>query len=193
MWILEDFKLMFIHPPKTGGISISVLLTDSGFQYTQKHLTEELREKFFQFGNHHAPACLIPNINYDYTFSTFRDPVERIKSAYNYRFRDQGKCMTFEEFVEKGICNYDSQSTELIFSIIKPQVEYYTEKCEVFLFSELQKLPERLRSRGVYIKGDIQHLNKSNKSDFIISNCLLEKIKDFYKEDYLFYEKYFEL
>ncbi len=183
MFIRDNFKLLFIHPPKTGGISIGTFLLENKFTYTQEHLSEELKELYFKYGNHHVDSKLIPNIEYDYVFSIFRDPIERLKSGYKYRFLNQ---MSFENFIEEGFSNYNLSSDKMIDQILKPQVEYYTKNCEVFLFGEIKKIPEYLNSRGIQVSGKLPYLNKSDNFDIKISNSLKEKIIDFYKEDYLF-------
>ncbi len=183
MFIRDNFKLLFIHPPKTGGISVGTFLLDNGFQYTQEHLSEELKKEYMKYGNHHVDSSLIPDINYDYIFSIFRDPVERLISGYFYRFSDQ---MSFNDFVNFGFKTYDSKSCKLIDQIIKPQVNYYTKNCDVLLFENLHFLPTYLRSKGISVSNDLKHLNKSTKKNIEISSKILEKIKKFYHEDYFF-------
>ncbi len=185
MFVRDNFKLLFIHPPKTGGISIGSFLLENGFRYTQEHLSEELKIEYMKYGNHHVDATLIPNIEYDYVFSVFRDPIERLKSGYKHRFSTQ---MTFEDFIEEGFSNYSSKSSKMIDHIIKPQVEYYTKTCEVFLYENIKKIPEYLNERNIRVSGNLKYLNRSNVVDIFISDNLKQKIIDFYKEDYLFFK-----
>lgn len=184
MFIRDEFKLLFIHPPKTGGISIGTYLIKNGFCYSQKHLNNDLKKEYAKYGNHHVDNRLIPNFDYDYMFSIFRDPIERLKSGYKHRFVND---YNFKDFVDKGLEEYDRNSSKFIDQIIKPQVEYYNEKCEVFLFKHIDKIPLYLNNRGILMKGCIDHLNKSKKLDIDINQSLYKKIKDFYKEDYIFF------
>lgn len=183
MFVRNGFKLMFIHPPKTGGISIGTYILNNGFRYTQEHLSNKLKREYFKYGNHHVDSRLILNIDYDYTFSIFRNPIERLKSGYKHRFSEE---FSFEEFVDKGLTEYDRDSSRMLDQIIKPQVEYYTQRCEVFLFEDIKKIPQYLNERGIKMKGEVGHINKSKKILIDIKNSIIDRIIEFYKEDYLF-------
>lgn len=183
MFVRDGFKLLFIHPPKTGGISIGSYILDNGFSYNQDHLTDDLKKEYMKYGNHHVDSRLIPNIEYDYTFSIFRDPVKRLESGYKHRFSN---IYSFEDFVDRGLSEYNRNSSKLIDQIIKPQVEYYTQKCEVFLFQDIKKIPLYLNERGIKMKGKIVHINRSKHLNININQSIFNKIKDFYKEDYIF-------
>lgn len=183
MFVRDGFKLLFIHPPKTGGISIGSYILDNGFSYNQDHLTDDLKKEYMKYGNHHVDSRLIPNIEYDYVFSIFRDPVKRLESGYKHRFSDT---YSFENFVDKGLSEYDRNSSKLIDQIIKPQVEYYTQKCEIFLFEDIKKIPFYLNEKGIKMKGEIGHINKSKKITINTHHLLINRIKNFYREDYIF-------
>ena len=156
---------------------------NNGFSYTQDHLTDDLKKEYMKYGNHHVDSRLIPNIDYDYTFSIFRDPIERLKSGYKHRFSEE---FSFEEFVDKGLSEYDRDSSRMLDQIIKPQVEYYTKKCEVFSFQDIKKLPIYLNERNIKVSGNLDHINKSKKINIKIKKPLINKIRTFYEEDYLF-------
>jgi hypothetical protein len=183
MFVRNGFKLLFIHPPKTGGISIGSYILNNGFSYTQDHLTDDLKKEYMKYGNHHVDSRLIPNIDYNYVFSIFRDPIERLKSGYKHRFSEE---FSFEEFVDKGLLEYNRNSSRMLDQIIKPQVEYYTKNCEVFLFENIKNLPIYLNEKNIKVYGNLEHINKSKKITIDIKKSLIGRIRDFYKEDYLF-------
>ena len=183
MFVRDRLKLLFIHPPKTGGMSIGTFILNNNFRYTQEHLSDELKQEYFKYGNHHVDSKLIPDIEYDYSFSVFRDPLERFKSAYKNRFFNE---FSFEDFVEKSLLEYDDNSSDIINQFIKPQVRYYTKKCEVFLFENLTKIPLYLNKKGIEMQGTLSHLNKSKDLEVNPSPSQIEKIKNFYREDYSF-------
>ena len=180
----KSSKYIFLHIPKAAGTSINKALSmpDLG------HLTyDELLKTDDSFSAKEVYFCV------------FRDPLPRIKSAYNYAKKLNMKGYstlsafanynTFEGFLDSYINaeivrdHYFLKPSSLYIKNIKPEKTYIINfdalKDEDSLL-EITKLIEKFANKEICIP----HLNKSEKKEsYDVDNHILEKINKLYADD----------
>ena len=184
-------KILYIHVPKTAGSSILQLFVSSG--YTVSYFSDQSVDLFRDLcGPQHIHASLILNeftlSEFDYIFSVFRDPVERLVSEYKWRCGISGKeCKNFGYWVKKALRKY-KKNPFIYDNHIRPQSEFYVEGCDVYDFNTIGSLPNYLaENKGLDFK-DINLLIAVNRSSPGFS-CKMDyfcrrRITGFYKSDY---------
>jgi len=99
---IDKFRLVFLHPPKTGGTSLytyfSALAGEhrwAGGNDLPKHLKTELTEEQWR----------------DYTWvMTVREPFQRLVSAYKFFSRYHASGMEFDAFLALAVSDYQDRS-----------------------------------------------------------------------------------
>ena len=181
----NGIKILFIHVPKTSGLFTIALLKSLGFKEIVNPNPKMTKEFKLCIGNHVHAEILSQEYDlneFNYIFSYFRDPIERLKSAYKMLHLNDEKYDNFEQFVEDMFEKYQvDQYIETNF--IRPQNEFYVDGCEVFSYSK----DNRISFVDKLVKLDYIDVNQSPKQNIIISHSLEKKIKNFYKKDYDLY------
>lgn len=184
-------KIFFIHVPKTGGTSIKKIFLSNEYsvsihEYSSNGFNPLTDKNKYPAALQHIHAEIIKEevdvSNVNYFFAFYRDPIERLISEYNYRKPG----MKFESWIDYIFGKYEKDPW-MLSNHIRPQTDFYFDKCDVYNFDNISKFPEKLFSRtGIKIKADVPHENKSikQKTSTQISKSVESKIKNFYKKDY---------
>lgn len=179
-----DVKVLHVHTPKTGGTSIMKLFSDDGYKidfYSTKnrnpcppqHYHYDMYKNIFDLDQ------------FDYIFSTYRDPVSRFHSQYRYWTQIDNKdkpTPPYTQWASKAFRDYKTNKF-CQDNHIRPQNEFYFPDMDVYIFSDLKNIPKKLHSKGVLSKVyHMKHKLKTRKTK--INHNLNEQIKNFYNSDY---------
>jgi len=208
MPISHRHKCIFVHIPKTGGVSIEK-------HFKIKRLTRNLYRhsmyvKFQYYGIwyplHHLPADIIKKIHPDtfkkyYKFSFVRNPYNRILSLYLYTHKKKWESMQnsgveindtvlagisekFEKWFDKFIQSNDYRKltqTKFLFENKKLIVD------EVFKFEDMEAELKKLKQK-FKLEFDPHEIHNSSTTMFdrkkLLTPQIKEKIYNFYKEDF---------
>ena len=192
MPFIDDYNLLFVHIPKTGGYSIEkkfgIEKTENNcFSYTEEkynniifapqHFTPDLIEKYYPKRYKHSLK-----------FTIVRNPYSKLISEFFYR-KWTWSPGNFHDFITKipyGICDHNL-----------PQKRYFGNNILYNHVLKFENLKEDFAnmSRDYGFSPDLPHENKSSvkTNDYIseINRETLDLINDYYKEDFEFlkYEK----
>lgn len=182
-------RILYIHVPKTAGSSILKLFDSNGYQtsYYSYQAAELFRDVC---SPQHIHGELLSGeldlSGFDYIFSTFRDPVERLVSEYTWRCGSLGeRHKSFKKWAYKILKSYVNQPY-INDNHIRPQNEFYVKGCEVFDFRTVSDLPNYLTKKLNLEIGNQDSLGAANTSKYPYELGWFCKrhIKQFYREDY---------
>lgn len=208
MPISHKHKAIFVHIPKTGGVSLGKYLDIR--RLTQNLYRHSKYSKFQYYGMwyplQHLPADIIKKIHPDkfkkyYKFSFVRNPYNRILSLYLFTNKKKWEKMKNEgiEINDTTLANISKNFEKWLDKLIKTndyrkltQTRFLFEKNklivdEVFRFedmeSELKKLEQKFK-----LKFDYDNIHNSSTTMFdrkkLLTPKIKEKIYNFYKEDF---------
>lgn len=182
-------QFIFIHIPKNAGTSLSKSLGMHGHE----HFTIAYYSSFFD------PA----EFNSMYKFCIFRDPAERIVSAFNHVKR-QTHYGDFRRYVQDHIFNQYSTVDEFILDWLNEKTlstNYFTGTQQsfvsinkslavdtIFSFNHTDEMMQVLQSKLPFVS-PLFNLNISKTSPSPLSKPALDKLKQLYKNDYVIYNK----
>jgi len=203
--------VLFIHIPKTGGTSVEGILrrhasealffpgVPEGMRCTPHHL-------------HAAPLeNLIPPGFVDYAFCVVRNPVDRLVSEFYYRHRprnilrvrsglwqkrvatenaeQQQLSRAFGKWLSKNMKRYRKDSY-LLDNHFRPQSEFACyQNAEVFRLEDgLSVVIEKIEEITGVRLGELDRHNASVRRTFMIDPNTIEKIREFYRPDFRYYE-----
>lgn len=207
-------KIIYISIPKTGSSSVSLALNKKAIKdnYQIFHRDREEIKNFsdlkkqISIFNESKNKCILNfghiSINklqqwgleskQYYVFSFVRNPYSRIISIYNGK--SVFKQLSFESFCEKYLIDenkkdydYDLFGKNQSISHIKPQHLHVNEHTNVF---KLEKRSEQKNSFFLDLS-EKENIRKEHKLINPIQNSILEKINDFYKEDFIRFNYHF--
>ncbi|NHK32400.1 MAG: sulfotransferase family protein [Asgard group archaeon] len=174
-------KLIFVHIPKTAGTSVKKALNLS-----------------IETASHEPPTLLVHKKTWEnyFSFTIVRHPVERLLSSYYYHTNKNYTGSYYRKFPD--LHNFTFQDYFRVFSQLNahaliPQINFIKHKYSnkpIDIICKFSNLIEDLKPilDKLHINLDIPHLNKgvykkANKIE--IDQDTLEKIHEFYKEDYI--------
>jgi len=174
-------KLIFVHIPKTAGTSIKKALNLS-----------------IETATHWIPTLLVHKKTWEtyFSFTIVRHPLERLLSSYYYHTSKNYTGVFYRKIPD--LRNFTFQDYFRVFSQLNtsaliPQVNYIKHKYSdkpIDIICKFRNLNKDLKPifNKLQIDLDIPHLNKGsfNRANKIeIERDTLEKIHEFYKEDYI--------
>lgn len=208
MPISYEHKCIFVHIPKTGGVSVGKHLK---IKRLTRNLFRHSTNVKFQYHDiwyplHHLPANIIKKIHPNifkkyYKFSFVRNPYNRMLSLYLYMHKKKWESMQnssveindavladisakFEKWVDKFIQSNDYRKltqTKFLYEnnrLIVDDVFKYED-----MEAELKKLKQKLK-----LEFDPREIHNSSTTMFdrkkLLTPQIKEKIYNFYKEDF---------
>ena len=175
-------KLIFIHVPKVAGVSVSTALYGRPLGHF----------KYIELMNH------LDNFDQYSVFSIIRDPIERIKSAFNFiRNGSISDTHQFNDKIDNGylkdinifIQDYlQYKDVEKLDPVLQTQYSYLSsfEKnklgdIKIFNIDDLDSLDQFLFESGYSVK--FQKLNESIKTECKMDSISLKIVENIYKQD----------
>ena len=177
-----DIKILHIHTPKTGGTSVMNLFEQDNYEISYYCIDNALCSP-----QHRHIDILIKEhkiIDFDYVFSSYRDPVDRIKSEYKFMTDiHQIKLMPFDEWVLETFDTYKDNHF-MLDNHIRPQSEFYYEGLNVYPFDMSFIRQDLINKSLISNKTSMKWIHKTN-SAINASDETIEHIKNFYVQDYV--------
>jgi hypothetical protein len=186
-------KVLYVHVPRTAGSSVQKYFETNGYEVS--YFDEGARNLYKGLcASQHIEAKLILEefdlSEFQYIFSVFRDPVERLVSEYKWRCSEGGERYPDFPYWVEWIFRCYEENNYVNDNHIRPQHEFYFEECEVFDFNDISNLPQKLSDRiGLELSRELGKENSSSFSFSMDEKCL-NHIRDFYKKDYVWRENH---
>lgn len=98
--VSDDFDYIFVHIPKTGGMTLNNII-DS--------INSKLQNKKLYKGGHN-PISLFHSMNEKKYFTVIRDPIDRVYSFFNMALND--KKQTYNYLAKKGLYDFTAYCEE---------------------------------------------------------------------------------
>ena len=182
-------QFIFIHIPKNAGTSLSKSLG----MHRHEHFTIAYYASFFDSAE----------FNSMYKFCIFRNPAERIVSAFNHVKR-QTHYGDFRRYVQDHVFNQYSTVDEFILDWLNEKTlptNYFTGTQQsfisineslavddIFSFNHINEMMQVLQSKLPFVS-PLVNLNISNTSPSPLSKPALDKLHQLYKNDYVIFNK----
>lgn len=190
MPVYDEYKLAFIHIPKTAGSSIEFALGKSRFYATERNY------KFGVCPQHYYASELLsqcPEIESYRRFTVVRNPYDRLVSAYLYNSKlywTNG--LGFDEFVKKAL-SLDHRSRRFIFDGHLDAQSSYLDTTLSFSIFKYERLPSLLQYLHKVTNRTLKfpHLNKSDRQSaayYFQNDFTVETVRNFYSEDFKLFD-----
>jgi hypothetical protein len=189
---IENEKIIFLHPGKTGGTSIEFALRDCylpGYKFNSKVPDYNVMfgyDKLNKIYLQHANVSIYEKFNIEYrnynVAVSVRRPYERILSCYFYNGKD--KLYNFETFVASKL---EKISRNKILNHFSPQHTYFKNQFHVI---KLENFDQDTMSFGIHVR---YHHSKTIGTKKIHNRMSMynQRTKDIiyniYKEDFLLF------
>lgn len=200
MPLFHDYKLYFVHIPKTGGTTIDTMFLSNDImkliyshEYNDKYLVGRCKYNN-NFLLQHCPLEYIIKNNYlnnitksYYRFAIVRNPYDRLISSWAYY--NKVFSITLNDFINKITNCSDKKSSFYIFTL--PQHKYiYDSKLNLLVDKIIyferynEELSNFLNNRKINIK--IFHENKTEHKKYneYLTRDMYNKINDYYDLDF---------
>jgi len=185
----------FSHIPKTGGKSILNYLVLVGCDIfldtrvsKQSFFPELIRpqEIFKNCAPQHAEIRRVKQAidfdSVDFSFTVVRDPIERLISHYNSNLISDD----FSSWVNDIFDVYE-KNNYIADNHIRPQNEFISDDMIIFKFPDFHSVKKLIDDRlGIEANIDFPFNGSSKKRYLNINHQTMERIQDFYKEDFKF-------
>ncbi|KHF25367.1 sulfotransferase family 2 domain-containing protein [Solemya velum gill symbiont] len=186
-----DHSVLFVHIPKTGGSSIEKYLAQQG----EISLKGRTRIGLIRCSLHHLHTTQLQKRiepgSVDWSFMVVRHPVARIISEYRYQLRKRRLIRNKISFstwlsLSLGICRFNPYYRDNHF---RPQSEFEYPGAEIFHFEE--GVGQCLTAIASHLGRRVPEIpiweNPSPELDIQIRDEDLQRIKEFYADDFLRY------
>ena len=138
IFCLEErgIKILFVHIPKTGGGSIEHFFRGNGFQVHLFSIDPSFIS-FFKCSPQHMHASMLAELlnidNFDYCFTIFRNPLDRILSEYRWRVQHPWSANGFDAWYLK-VRSEREKNPYLFDNHLRPQCDFLLPKIKIFSF-----------------------------------------------------------
>jgi hypothetical protein len=197
MVVIDKYKLIFVHIPKTGGTSIEFNFNFKlGSYNSKKHEYWGIKDKkCMQHYLWNDYKELEPEKwKFYYKFSVVRDPYKKIISAYKWNpVFGRNRKKTLKEFLEKAkdIIENDKYSDNCYFDQIMPQYKFIFDRNDNLMVDKVFKLETLNEKFNIFLDErdvDIEKLVHINKTKIgeepILDKEDIKIINKLYKKDF---------
>ena len=179
----------FIHIPKTGGTSVEHSLIKSG---AIQALFSRKKDKFSKVTMQHLHYdyynLIIPSNFADWSFAIVRNPFSRIMSEYKMKILKIRKSdQSFDSFVLESFesCLRNKQHRD---NHIRQQKDFISDYLDIFKLENGLELPLKKACQKLEIRfSGLSNINTSSSIKVKASEKVLDEIRLFYKEDFLYF------
>lgn len=182
--------ILFIHVPKCGGASCENMLQEAGGLQSMKairahpplpcspqHFHGDLLRKLFRPGF------------YDYAFLVVRNPYDRLASEYKMRKKLDPDLPEFNAWTDEVFTGF-AKDNFINDNHIRPQKQFHFDGVEIFRFEDglLRVMETVLGACDISCQSmEEAHKNMSEKEIFWARPSTIERIREFYAEDFQFF------
>lgn len=182
----EANVVFFVHIPKTGGASIEKALRMTGAAEALKFKKKRAYSKATLQHMHAAVYLDAVDAKFaDYSFTVIRNPFDRFASEFKMKVTDAGLT---DDINEWAVTNF-ARFAEYAFTRdnhIRPQVEFVSERLEVFRFENGLEAPINTACERLALSPpEIPHEKRGSRSLLPIRGETLDAIRSFYHEDFM--------
>ena len=188
----KEYKICFVHIPKTAGTTIEKslnLLNAESLYSERKFVNKNVTAQHFNYEE--LKEVLGDTLDQYQIFTVVRNPFDRIVSEYHHVIHNdwatEYKNLSFDEFVKKSIFTDVETRIRIFDAHIEPQT-YFIKGCEnikVFKYENLEECFNWIRQ----IVGDnisFGHERKSERrpyNEYYKNSDTIKLVSEFYKED----------
>jgi len=186
----NDVDLLFMHVPKCGGSSVEEMFFHSGWDMSYRNTRPSSYIKISPQHYHMEIAQSIFNFEkFDFIFSVIRDPFDRLISEYKHRNRlkfQKGMKIDFNTWALQAI-NMAEKDISCFDNHLRPQVDFFSDNCKVFLFEDLHKIECFFKNKFDSSILPLPHSNKFGiEEEVVVNEEVEERVRGFYSEDFIF-------
>jgi len=192
---MNNNKVLFLHIPKTAGTFINYVLNNENINFICNY-------KNF---NHKLIKDMYVN-NYNFSFTFFRCPIERFKSAYFYSIENISKNEIQPEWLPiynkfkqynlnnfNDLCNLLLLDSSIVLSLsdsFKPQIDWIIDDNNKIIVNKIYNINSDSFWNDFNIdksKYNKLNINVSKKENVYLSQNVINKLKEVYKRDFDIY------
>jgi hypothetical protein len=201
----NNFSILFVHIPKTGGTSIedylqrrfgSISLSDPNWFYKTSCFfkTNNIIDTAFKVSPQHLTISDIDILNlkkWNFCFSIVRNPLDRIISEFKFQ-----NTLNIE-LTKLGFSHWLKLTLPLAKRIptlydnhIRPQVDFISSNCKIFKYEDglievIKKIDELTQNTSNL---PLFHMMRSENLELNIKDSDVKLIKKFYEKDYDYFK-----
>lgn len=182
----EANVIFFVHIPKTGGASIEQALKMAGAAEALKFKRKRPYSKSTLQHMHASVYLEAVGANFaDYSFTVIRNPFDRFASEYKMKVVDAGVSADIHEWAVTNFTRF-SEYPFTRDNHIRPQVEFLSDRLEVFRFENGLETPVVAACRRLTLSPpEIPHEKRGSVARLSIRSKTLDAIREFYSQDFL--------
>jgi len=132
----HELRILFVHIPKNGGGSVEHFFRAHGFNVDLFSIDPSFIS-CFKCSPQHMHASMLSSLlnleNFDYIFTIFRNPLDRVLSEYKWRIQHPWSGHGFDSWYLK-VRSERRRNPYLFDNHLRPQIEFLLPKIKIFAF-----------------------------------------------------------